>query len=91
MTADNSIEEKYRKAAELIARAGVVPFNVTNTLVDIVKYYIDESDAEFIIKNFSAKTTLSADEIRLTSGMSDNDIRKKNGFSCKKRDYIQPA
>ena len=44
--------------------AGIVPFQITNTLVEIVKFYLDENDADFIIKNFSGKKTLSAAEIR---------------------------
>ncbi len=77
-------EQTYRKAAELIARAGIVPFQVTNTLVEIVKFYLDESDADFIIKNFSGKKTLSAAEIRATSGMTDGEIGNKTASLAKK-------
>lgn len=84
MTVHAELEEKYRRAAELIARAGMVPFRVTDTLIDIVKFYINEDDAGFIIQNFSAKTTLSVDEIRLTSGMTDDEIREKTDSLAKK-------
>lgn len=84
MTVATDIEEKYKKAAGLIARAGMVPFQVTKTLTDIVKFYLDEDDADFIIKNFSGKTTLSADEIRATSGMTDVEITKKTDALAKK-------
>ena len=84
MTAQAGIEEKYKKAAGIIARAGMVPFQTTQTLVDIVKFYLDESDADFVIKNFSGKTTLSADEIRATSGMADAEIEAKIALLAKK-------
>ncbi len=84
MTAQPDIEEKYRNAAGIIARAGMVPFQVTPTLIEIVKFYLDEDDADFIIKNYSGKTTLSADEIRATSGMTDDEIVKKTGALAKK-------
>jgi ferredoxin len=84
MTVQVDIEEKYKKAAGIIARAGMVPFQVTKTLVDIVKFYLDENDADFIIKNYSGKTTLSADEIRATSGMTDDEIAKKTDSLAKK-------
>jgi formate hydrogenlyase subunit 6/NADH:ubiquinone oxidoreductase subunit I len=84
MTVQADAEEKYRKAAGIIARAGMVPFQVTPTLIEIVKFYLDEDDAAFIIKNYSGKTTLSADEIRATSGMTDDEIEKKTGALAKK-------
>lgn len=84
MTAPVEAGEKYRKAAELIARAGMVPFRVTDTLIEIVKFYLDENEAEFVIKNFSAKTTLSADEIKATSGLTDDEIIKKTDSLAKK-------
>jgi len=84
MTEPLNTEEKYRQAAGLIARAGTIPFSVTATLIDIVKFYIDEVDAEFIIKNFSAKTTLSLDEMRVTSGMADEEIVSKTDSLAKK-------
>jgi formate hydrogenlyase subunit 6/NADH:ubiquinone oxidoreductase subunit I len=84
MTSPLNAEETYREAATLIARAGMIPFAVTDTLISIVKFYLDEDDAAFIVKNFSAKTTLSADEIRATSGMSDDEIVKKTDSLAKK-------
>ncbi len=84
MEAHLNSEEKYRQAAELIARAGTIPFSVTTTLVDIVKFYIDEDDAEFIMKNFSAKTTLSLDEMRASSGLTDDEIVRKTDSLAKK-------
>ncbi len=84
MTSPRNAEEKYREAATLIARAGMIPFAVTDTLISIVKFYLDEDDAAFVVQNFSAKTTLSADEIRATAGMSDNEIVKKTDSLAKK-------
>ena len=84
MTVQADVEEKYSKAAGIIARAGMVPFQVTPTLIEIVKFYLDENDADFIIKNYSGKTTLSMDEIRATSGMTDEEIVKKTDALAKK-------
>jgi formate hydrogenlyase subunit 6/NADH:ubiquinone oxidoreductase subunit I len=84
MTVQAGLEEKYARAAGIIARAGMVPFQVTPTLVEIVKFYLDESDADFIVRNYSGKTTLSADEIRSTSGMTEGEIVKKTDSLAKK-------
>jgi len=77
MADQQNLEEKYRKAAGIIVRAGMVPFQVTPTLVEIVKYYLDGDDIDFIIKNFATKTTLSHDEMRASAGMADADLEKK--------------
>ncbi len=80
----NEKYDKFRKAAELIVRAGMVPFRITDTLVEIVKFYIDQSEAEFIITNFGSKTTMSAEEIRATSGLTDEQIKEKTDVLAKK-------
>ena len=84
MADQQNLEEKYRKAAGIIVRAGMVPFQVTPTLVEIVKYYLDEDDIDFIIKNFATKTTLSHDEMRTSAGMADADLEKKINLLAKK-------
>ena len=84
MTVQADLEEQYKKAAGIIARAGMVPFQVTPTLIEIVKYYLDENDVDFIIRNYSGKTTLSMEEIRATSGMADDEIVKKTDALAKK-------
>ncbi len=84
MADQQNIEEKYRKAAAIVVRAGMVPFQVTPTLVEIVKYYLDEDDIDFIIKNFATKTTLSHDEMRASAGMAEADLEKKINLLAKK-------
>ncbi len=79
-----SIEEKFQKAAGIVVRAGMVPFQVTPTLVEIVKYYLDEDDADFIIHNFAKKTSLSHDELSASADMDEAALEKKTAALAKK-------
>ncbi len=76
--------EKFTKAAGIIARAGFVPFQVTDTLVQIVKYYLDEDDADFVIKAYSGGTSQSATQMRSITGLTDEEIERITGKLAQK-------
>lgn len=72
---ETALNEKYAQAAGIIAKAGFVPFRVTDTMIEIVKHYLDENEAEFIIKNYSSGSTLSAGQMKEQSGLSESEIK----------------
>jgi formate hydrogenlyase subunit 6/NADH:ubiquinone oxidoreductase subunit I len=76
MTTQAERDAKFYEAAGIIARAGVVPFQVSPTLVEIAKHYLDEGQADFIIRNFADKATLSVDELRASSGLGDEELER---------------
>ncbi len=67
-------QDNFSKAASVIARAGMVPFAITDTLVEIVKYYLNEKDAAFISNNFNQGTSLSHKQLKEKSGLSNDEI-----------------
>jgi len=84
MSVHAGIEEKYYKATANISKAGSVQFKVTPTFVEIVKFYLDESDCDFLINNYSGKKSLTMEDLRATSGMNDEDIIAKANSLAKK-------
>lgn len=76
MTTPETIDKQYTQAANLIVRAGMVPFAVTDTLLEIVKIYLDEEDADFIIRGFASGNSQSHDQMREKSGLPDGEIQR---------------
>jgi len=66
-------DERYRKAARIIVKAGVFPFPINDTLLEILKSVIDEDDLDFIMA-FRRKTSQTMDEIKKRSEMSEQQI-----------------
>ena len=46
MSDNQAVEAKFKKAAGIIGSAGMIPFAVTETLLEIIKFYLDEDDAD---------------------------------------------
>jgi predicted transcriptional regulator len=87
----DTLTNKYAKAAAIIVRAGILPFVISDTLLEIVKIYLTEEEADFIIKNFDKDTTLSIDQLKEKSGLSESDIEKMtNGLAKKGFIFNQP-
>jgi len=40
---------KLKKVAKIIIKAGVLPFTVSDTFLELLKFYLDEEDVEFIL------------------------------------------
>ena len=40
--AENSLEEKYRRAAGVVCRQGMVPFPVNDTTLSIIKHVVGD-------------------------------------------------
>jgi hypothetical protein len=80
----DTLTSKYAQAADIIVRAGILPFVISDTLLEIVKIYLTEEEADFIIKNFDKDTTLSIDQLKEKSGLSAADIEIMTNRLAKK-------
>ncbi len=71
-----NIDEKYRKAGEIISKAGGTPVAVNDTLIKLLKYFIMEDEVDFIA-SFDEKKSQTMDQLKLSSGLSEEEINKK--------------
>ncbi len=84
MSNADAAEKKFQKAAQLIAGAGMMPFTVTDTLLEIVKCYLDEDDADFINAAFEKAKSLSLEQLKEKTGFSEDKIKEKTDALAKK-------
>jgi ferredoxin len=70
------LDEKYKKAAHIIVSAGRLPFPINETLIEILKYLIQEDELEFI-SAFKRKKSQTLEELKKTSKLSEEEILKK--------------
>jgi len=71
-----NIDEKYKKAGEIINTAGGTPIPVNDTLIKILKYFIKEDELDFITA-FSDKKSQTMEQLTQSSGLSEEEIIKK--------------
>ena len=65
--------EKYRKAARIIVKAGVFPFPINDTLIEILRMVINEEDLDFIMA-FKRKHSMTMEQLKQSSKMSEKEI-----------------
>ena len=88
MTQEETLQEKYIRAGKIIVRAGILPFAVSETLVELLKYYLDEGDIDFISSNFSGEVSLSMDQLKEKSGLTEGEIEERTGKLARKGFFI---
>ena len=71
-----NIDEKYKKAGEIISTAGGTPLPVSDTLIKLLKYFIMEDEVDFIA-SFADKKSQTMEQLKLSSGLSEEEINKK--------------
>jgi ferredoxin len=71
-----NIDERYKKAGEIISTAGGTPIPVNDTLIKILKYFIMEDELDFITA-FSDKKSQTMEQLKQSSGLSEEEINKK--------------
>ncbi|MBD3256113.1 MAG: hypothetical protein GF383_13535 [Candidatus Lokiarchaeota archaeon] len=69
-------EAKYKKAARIIIKAGMVPFPITDTLIDIMKLLYTDEEIDFIIKTFKKSPSLTLEEIKEITKLPEDKIKK---------------
>ena len=66
-------EIKYKKAAQVIVKAGQFPFPINDTLIDILKLAVGEEDLDFVMA-FRKTTTQTMEQLKESSKMSEEEI-----------------
>ncbi len=81
--ADDPVTAKYRNAANNIIKAGPVPFPPSDTFIEILKAQLDLEDLEFI-KPYRGSSSLSMDELKKKTKLSEEEIDKRGAKLAKK-------
>lgn len=71
-----NIDEKYKKAGEIISAAGGTPLPVSDTLIKLLKFFIMEDEVDFITA-FADKKSQTMEQLKQSSGLSEEEINKK--------------
>jgi Pyruvate/2-oxoacid:ferredoxin oxidoreductase delta subunit/DNA-binding Lrp family transcriptional regulator len=83
---------KYKKAAQIIIKAGMLPFPITDTLMDIMHLLYTDEEVEFITKAFRRRPSLTMDQLKEKTGMSEEEIREiVNSLAEKGALFNQPS
>lgn len=69
-------EKKYQKAARIIIKAGMLPFPVTDTLLEIMYLLYTEEEVNFITKAFRKRPSLTMEQLIKYTGMDEDTIQK---------------
>ena len=70
---DKNIDMKYRKAANIINKAGQFPYPVTDTLIEILKHNIKEENLDFIMA-FEKNLSQTLEQLKASCGLREEDI-----------------
>jgi len=87
------LDEKYKKAANIIIKAGILPFPLNDTLIKILKHIItEEKDLDFIIKAFKRKFSLTMEQLKKNTKMTEKEILPRlNSLASKGVIFDQPS
>ena len=85
-------EDKIKQAGRIIVKAGMLPFPVTDTLVEIMTLLYTEEELDFIIKAYKRKPSQTMEELKKSSKMAEEDILKNvNSLAAKGALFNQPS
>ena len=72
-----TIQEKFKRAAEVICKQGMMPFPVNDTTIAIVKNVVGENEDELdLIQAFNSKASQTTEELKDTSGFSEEQVTR---------------
>lgn len=77
-------EEEYKKAAQIIVKAGMLPFPITDTLLEIMRNIYTDEEITFINAAFKRKVSQTMDELIKSSKMSKDKILELTTSLAKK-------
>ncbi|MHA1291678.1 MAG: 4Fe-4S binding protein [Promethearchaeota archaeon] len=84
--------EKIKKAARIIIKAGMLPFPITDTLIEIMELLYTEEELDFIIKSYRRKASQTIEELKKSSKMSEEEILKNvQSLASKGAMFNQPS
>ncbi|MFX0058111.1 MAG: ATP-binding protein [Candidatus Heimdallarchaeota archaeon] len=67
------LDEKYRKAARIIIKAGFLPFPINDTMIELLKILLKENDLDFITA-FRRRSSQTMEELKVSSKLSEDEI-----------------
>jgi ferredoxin len=70
-----AIDEKYRKAVEVISSAGGTPIPVTDNTVAILKYIVEEKHLDFILA-YKGKRSQTMEQLKEVTSFSEDQINE---------------
>ena len=79
----NDFEEEYRKAANIINKAGGFPYPITKTMLDILKFNIKKENLDLVMA-FKDHISQTMEQLKESSGLSEEEILKKADALAKK-------
>ena len=80
-----TLEEKYRKAASVICKQGIIPFPVNDTTVGIIKEVLEDNGDELdLIWAFRDKPSQTMEELKASSGLTEDKIEQLTTSLAKK-------
>ena len=88
-----TLEERYRKAAEVICKQGMVQFPVSDTAIAIVAATVGENEAELdLVYAFREKPSQTADQLVESSGFAMERVEElANSLAGKGLIFNQPS
>jgi len=69
------LDEKYKKAARIIVKAGVFPFPINNTMLKILKELITEEELDLVLA-FKRNPSQTIEQLKQNSKLSEEEIQK---------------
>jgi Pyruvate/2-oxoacid:ferredoxin oxidoreductase delta subunit len=78
-----NVNKKYRSAAEIINRAGEFAYPITDTLIKILKYNIEQEDLDLIF-GFNNQISQTMEQLKESTGLPEDQIIKKVDSLAKK-------
>ncbi|MGD8260725.1 MAG: 4Fe-4S binding protein [Desulfobacterales bacterium] len=80
-----TIEEKYKRAAKVICKQGMVQFPVSDTAISIITTVVGDNEEELdLIYAFREKPSQTMDQLMESSGMSEKKIEQLTASLAKK-------
>lgn len=80
-----TLDERYKRAAEVVCRQGLVPFPVNETSIGILKIAIGDVPEELdLVYAFRDKASQSASELQESSGLGADDVERIASSLAKK-------
>ncbi|MGB5913101.1 MAG: hypothetical protein WBH31_18060, partial [Promethearchaeia archaeon] len=68
----NDFKEEYRKAANIINKAGGFPYQITKTLLNILKFNIKEENLDLVMA-FKDNISQTMEQLKESSGLSEEE------------------
>ena len=82
---DVSLQEKFKKAASVICKQGMMPFPLNDTTIAIVQNVVGENEDELdLIQAFSSKASQTLEELKETSGFAGEKVEQCAASLAKK-------